>query len=51
MPQVVSSNATSNMIVAMRHGIGPIEYAIAFKNAWSELDDYLQTNEKKFPLR
>lgn len=50
MPQVVSSNATSNMIVAMRHGIGPIEYAIAFKNAWSELDDYLQTNEKKISL-
>lgn len=50
MPQVVASNATSNMIVAMRHGIGPIEYAIAFKNAWSELDDYLQTNEKKISL-
>ena len=50
MPQVVASNATSNMIVAMRHGIGPIEYALAFKNAWSELDDYLQTNEKKISI-
>ena len=50
MPQVVASNATSNMIVAMRHGIGPMEYALAFKNAWSELDDYLQTNEKKISL-
>ena len=50
MPQVVTSNATSNMIVAMRHGIGPIEYALAFKNAWSELDDYLQTNEKKISI-
>lgn len=50
MPQVVASNATSNMIVAMRHGIGPMEYALAFKNAWSELDDYLQTNEKKISI-
>lgn len=50
MPNVIMSNATSNMIVALRHGIGPLEYASAFKSAWSELSDYLDINEKKIAL-
>lgn len=54
-PNVVWANITSNMWVAMRHGIGPIEYAKAFVRHWSSLTDYLETvdeiNKLKFEDR
>ena len=42
-PNVVWANITSNMWVAMRHGVGPVEYAKAFTRHWSSLTDYLET--------
>ena len=50
MPDVVIGNGLSNMIVAFKHGIGPIEYAKEFKTAWTDLSDYLELNEKKIWL-
>ena len=47
MPDVVIGNGLSNMIVAFKHGIGPIEYAKEFRAAWTDLSDYLELNEKK----
>jgi hypothetical protein len=40
MPEVVFSNATSNMFVAMRHGVQPNEYVTSFLDAWNDLTDY-----------
>ena len=42
-PNVVWANITSNMWVAMRHGVGPLEYAKSFIRHWSSLTDYLET--------
>lgn len=54
-PTVVWANMTSNMWVAFRHGIGPIEYAKSFTRHWSALSDYLETvdeiNRLKFENR
>ena len=50
MPDVVIGNGLSNMIVAFKHGIGPIEYAKEFRAAWTDLSDYLELNEKKIRL-
>ena len=50
MPDVVIGNGLSNMIVAFKHGIGPIEYAKEFRTAWTDLSDYLELNEKKIWL-
>ena len=51
MPDVVISNASSNMFVAMRHGIGGIEYAKAFRDAWSELSEYMELNKELIALK
>lgn len=51
MPDVVIGNASSNMFVAMRHGIGAIEYAKAFKNAWVDLSEYMELNEQLIDLK
>lgn len=40
---VLLGNQTSNAIVAMTHGIGPIEYTKKFTERWAQLNDY---NEK-----
>ena len=50
-PNVVYGNFTSNMWVAMRHGIGPMEYAKAFKRHWSGLTDYLEMSEELTKLK
>lgn len=49
-PNVVASNAVSNMFIAMRHGIGPMEYAKAFKTAWTDLSDYIELNDQMVSL-
>lgn len=51
MPDVVFGNATSNMFVAMRHGIGPMEYAKAFRSAWTDLSEYMELNEQLISLK
>ena len=51
MPDVVVGNGLSNMIVAFKHGIGPLEYAKEFKQAWTDLSDYLELNEQKIWLQ
>ena len=51
MPNVIIGNASSNMFVAVRHGIGPIEYAKAFKNAWTDLSEYMTLNEELTSLK
>lgn len=45
-PAVVWANITSNMWVAMRHGIGPMEYAKGFVRNWTNLTTYLELSEK-----
>lgn len=45
-PAVVWANITSNMWVAMRHGIGPMEYAKGFIRNWSNLTTYLELSEE-----
>ena len=44
---VLLGNQTSNAIVAITHGIDPIEYAKKFKTRWQQLNDY---NEKSQQL-
>ena len=51
MPDVILANSTSNMFVALRHGIGPIEYSKGFKKAWSELSEYMELNEQLVSLK
>jgi len=51
MPNVILSNTTSNMFVALRHGIGPMEYAKGFRKAWSELSEYMELNEQLVSLK
>ena len=51
MPDVVIGNASSNMFIAMRHGIGGIEYAKAFRDAWSELSEYMELNKELISLK
>ena len=51
MPDVVIENGLSNMIVAFKHGVGPLEYAREFKQAWTDLSDYLELNEQKIWLQ
>lgn len=45
-PNVIIGNFTSNMWVAMRHGIGPMEYAKAFIRHWNHLTTYLETEDE-----
>ncbi len=50
MPEVIWGNASSNMWVAMRHGIGPVEYAKAFTTHWSHLTSHLEMSEELLGL-
>lgn len=49
-PKVIWGNMSSNMWVAMRHGIGPIEYAKAFIRHWNHLSSYLDINDEILEL-
>jgi len=46
LPAVVIGNATSNMWVAMRHGISPAEYVESFINKWDALIEYEKDNQE-----
>lgn len=49
-PDVVLGNGISNLIVAMRHGVGPIEYAKEFKRGWIELGQHVELNDEYVSL-
>lgn len=50
-PSVVLGNASSNMWVSMRHGIGPIEYSKAFVRHWNHLTDHQELSEEVLSLK
>lgn len=50
-PSVVLGNATSNMWVSMRHGIGPVEYSKAFVRHWNLLTDHQELSEELLSLK
>lgn len=50
-PSIIWANMSSNMFVAMRHGVGPFEYAKAFIRHWNHLTDYLEQSESVIRLQ
>jgi hypothetical protein len=46
LPSTVFGNAQSNMWIAMRHGVDPIEYANGFIRGWTDLTKYIEDQEE-----
>lgn len=44
--EVIIGNLTSNMLVAMQHGVNPVKYTKLFKKSWEDLNRHQENHEE-----